>query len=848
MIMCSTKIHSTSISAFFIRLLMVLASVTFSVNAFAAPQVASPSTGSNLSGLEQKFSWNSGGTNVEQYWLYVGTKPGAANIANSGDLGKATEYDVFGIPTDGSTVYARLWYYSGSTWSSVDSSYKAPDLDVVNPSNGSTLKGSEQTLNGSEQTFSWNFGGVDVEKVWLYVGTTPGGRNIADSGDLGKGAEFDVIGIPMDGSTIHVRLWYYLASRWFYVDNSYTAADLDLAVSPPTMDSPAKNSEIAGKIAGTSVDFKWSNNNTPVNFWWLWLGTTKEGSDIYDSGRALRTRTSVTVDDLPVDGSPIYARLWFRTTSGWEYADSVYQTKSGSDPGPEPEPVDAELDMTRLLMQGSFGPTIADIENGLQLGGPAEWIDAQMALPAGLHLPIATRLWPEGTSEPSRQRGRYQAFWQQAIRSDDQLRQRVAFALSQIFVVSDKAAQLQRRGNLVAKYYDILVQHSFGNFRQLLNDVTLSPAMGRYLGMLGNEKPDESIGIRADENYAREVMQLFTIGLVGLNLDGSERAGEVTYTQSDVENAARALTGWYWDTGEPEWKFARYRPNEFKILEAPMVAYPQHHDTDAKVFMGNTLPAGQTAEQDLKMVLDILFNHPNVGPFIGEQLIKRLVTSNPSRGYVRRVARAFNNNGSGVRGDMAAVVKAILLDDEARNPSISNRTDFGKLREPILRYAHMWRAFDADGAFAINIHHRRNNPQIAPFTAPSVFNFYSPSFAPQGTIADAGLVAPEFQINSEAASNTINSRLIRAVKDDAMYGEDTLLTLDLGQEEQLLESSAEELIDHLDLLLTARTLTADSRKILTEYIDSNKGRVDSGLLLREVIGLVVTSTEYAIQR
>ncbi len=831
----SNKNRSTSIPACFIRLLIFLASITFSVNALADPQIDNPSPGSALSGLGQTFSWKSDGADVEKYWLYVGTSAGAGDITNSGDLGKETEYKAFGLPADGSTVHVRLWYYSSSAWSYVDSSYKAvADLDIVNPSSGSTL-------SGSEQTFSWNIDDVNVERFWLYVGTTAGGRDIADSGDLGNDSEYDVIGIPVDGSTIYARIWYYSASRWFYVDSTYTAADLDVEVSTPTMDSPANNSE----LAGASVDFKWSNNNTLVNYWWLHLGTDKGEKDIYDSGRALRTATSVTVDELPVDGSSLHARLWFRTAAdGWKYVDSQYKTNSG--PGPDPRA--AEIDMVRLLMQGSFGPTVADIENGLALGGPAEWVDAQIALPPELHRASVRELWPD-PNNVGRQRGRYRVFWERALRADDQLRQRVAFALSQIMVISDKSGKLTDRGSQVAAYYDVLVNNAFGNYRQLIEDVTLSSAMGRYLSMLGNDKPDNATGKRADENYAREVMQLFTIGLVGLNLDGSERAGEVTYTQSDVENLARVLTGWYWDEDQPRWRAnSNYRPRDLDALEAPMVAFPDHHDTDEKVFMGNTFPAGQTAEQDLKMALDILFNHPNVGPFIGEQLIKRLVTSNPSPGYIRRVASAFNNNGAGVRGDMAAVIKAILLDDEARSQTISNRTDFGKLREPLLRYAAMWRAFEAAGDMNINIYHSKVIPQLVPLTAPSVFNYYSPSFAPQGAILDAGLVAPEFQINSEAASNTINSSLMRAVIIDEMRGKDTRLTLNLTREAQLLESSAAELIDHLDLLLTAGTLTADSRQILTEYIDSNRERVDADRLLRDVIGLVVTSTEYAIQR
>jgi len=194
------------------------------------------------------------------------------------------------------------------------------DPQIVSPSAGSTL-------SGSAQTFTWNFDGVDVEKAWLYVGTTAGGRDIANSGDLGRGTSYSVIGIPVNGATIHARFWYYSASRWFYKDSSYSAANLDVNVSTPSLNSPANNSE----LPGASVNFNWSNNNTPVNYWWLYIGTSQGGKNLYDSGPALRAQTSVSVNNLPVNGGPVYARLWFRTAAnGWQYTDSKFSTSSGS--------------------------------------------------------------------------------------------------------------------------------------------------------------------------------------------------------------------------------------------------------------------------------------------------------------------------------------------------------------------------------------------------------------------------------------------------------------------------------------------------------------------------------------
>lgn len=502
----------------------------------------------------------------------------------------------------------------------------------------------------------------------------------------------------------------------------------------------------------------------------------------------------------------------------------------------------AEMDAARLLMQASFGPTDQAIDNVLDLGGPAAWIDEQLALPTQLHLPIVKQLFPD---QADVQQGRYEAFWRRALRANDQLRQRVAFALSQILVVSDRSSSITDHGNLTAAYYDILVRNAFGNYRQLLQEVTLSPAMGLYLSMLGNDKPDDTRGLRADENYARELMQLFTIGLVGLNLNGTEQDGVVTYTQPDVENLARVFTGWFWnvDSWNSRTRYT-WRPNRV-TLEQPMVVFADHHDTDAKTVLNTTIPAGQTAEADLNMALNIIFNHPNVGPFVSKQLIQRLVTSNPSNGYVRRIATVFNNNGSGVRGDLSAVVRAILLDDEARNPTTSNRTDFGKLREPLLRYAHLWRAFRVTNPIQFQHWLTRQQSQIAPMTAPSVFNFYSPDYAPPGAITAANLAAPEFQINSGSTLNTVNTTLMQVVQNDDFRGATT--ALNLQQERQLLDTPA-ALLNHLDRLLTAGRLTADSRELLTEYINANRGEIDNERLLRDVIALVVTSTEFAIQR
>ena len=333
------------------------------------------------------------------------------------------------------------------------------------------------------------------------------------------------------------------------------------------------------------------------------------------------------------------------------------------------------------------------------------------------------------------------------MRGSDQLRQRVAWALSQILVTS-QVSLANRYPFGLADYYDMLAHHAFGDFRQLIEEVTLHPMMGVYLSMLGNRKPNAELNIRPDENYARELMQLFTIGLVELNADGTPKLDAhnqpiPTYDQAVVEGFAHVFTGWHWACtfGSPgNCGFSNTRgtvPNQ--IL--PMQLFPEEHDTGAKRLLTypnavkSVIPAGQTAEQDLADALDNIFHHPNVGPFISRQLIQRLVTSNPSPAYVARVSAVFDDDGTGQRGNLGAVVRAILLDAEARAPASTADPDASKLKEPVLRLTQLWRAYDGRAA---NGRYFNINPSVdfgqGPLQAPSVFNFYSPFYAPPGEI------------------------------------------------------------------------------------------------------------------
>jgi uncharacterized protein (DUF1800 family) len=434
----------------------------------------------------------------------------------------------------------------------------------------------------------------------------------------------------------------------------------------------------------------------------------------------------------------------------------------------------------RFLTQASFGPTDASIERVMSLGYSA-WIDEQFALPAHGHRAswdaadaLIKQSNPTGAAG---QREVIDSFWRAAIAGEDQLRQRVAFALSQIFVISMQASAVGDNPRAVAGYMDLLAQLGVGsrsapaNYRQLLEGVSRHPMMGAYLSHLRNQKENTRTGRVPDENYAREVMQLFSIGLHELNLDGTPRlqGGErvETYGSDDIAGLAKVFTGFSVDCPAfPDnncffngvGSDSGAQPFSDRLLR-PMRGYPQYHSTTEKRFLGTSIAAQTTGDPEgsLATALDTLYRHPNVGPFIGKQLIQRLVTSNPSPAYVEAVARVFNDNGRGVRGDMQAVVRAVLLHPEARDMAAASSSDrFGKLREPVLRMSALMRAIGVSsdsGQYRVNTTDRvESELSQTPMRAPSVFNFWRPGYVAPGTSAGAlELAAPEMQITHESS-------------------------------------------------------------------------------------------------
>ena len=517
-------------------------------------------------------------------------------------------------------------------------------------------------------------------------------------------------------------------------------------------------------------------------------------------------------------------------------------------PPPPPPPIQiTKAEAFQFLNQTTFGATELEAQNVMNMGFEA-WIDDQMQRGVSFQLPYLRSL-PRPMNVGELQADRVDVWFRHAINGSDQLRQRVAFALSEIFVVSQLGA-LNQAPYALADFYDVLALNAFGNYRNLIEEVTLHPAMGVYLSMLGNQKPDPVLNIRPDENYARELMQLFSIGLVELNPDGSPRLNAQsqpipTYDQAVIEGFAHVFTGWNY-AGAPSFPQARRTDDNQTV---PMELYPDFHDTGPKLLLGGvTIPAGQTGEQDLAMALDSVFNHPNVGPFIAIRLIQRLVTSNPSPGYVQRVAATFDDNGFGVRGDLGAVVRAILLDDEAR-PDMPMEID-GKLKEPLLRLTQMWRAYNAtseSGVFPLLGSYIIFGQ--GPLQSPSVFNFFSPFYAPAGEIRNSGLVAPELEIATEYQNTFVTGYFFLTTfgwnsSNPNLAPDNVYIVID---EEVAIADDTDALID----MVAGKLLAGEISTTLRTEIAGMVNRLDVGDAANraaETIYLIVTSPEFAYQR
>ena len=544
----------------------------------------------------------------------------------------------------------------------------------------------------------------------------------------------------------------------------------------------------------------------------------------------------------------------------------------------------------RFLTQATFGPTKSEID---ALAGQSidSWLTAQLALPFSAHrsATVADRSTYGGSPSTTNFNAIYPpnrqvAWFTRALTTPDQLRQRVAFALSQIFVVSDVSLGNDNQTEPLANYYDILGNGAFGNFRTLLENVTLSPMMGIYLSSLRNAKADPVAGTTPDENFAREVMQLFTIGLNQLQPDGTLKLGAealpiATYNQTTITEMAKVFTGW----GYPSANLNAFRSATANYF-APMQLFPSFHDTTAKSIVNAVvLPANLAGTEDLRLTLDALFNHPNTGPFISKQLIQRLITSNPSPAYIYRVAQKFSNNGSGVRGDLTAVVRAIYADYEARSSSVAGNITYGKLKEPLLRLTALLRGFGASassGRYAgfqvtlngtpisgsnpplaagetpvnngssTNISGVQNTLAEAALRSPTVFNFFSPSYVVPGPLAAAGLVAPEFQITDDTTSINVPNffrGFVFASNTATTVAASATLALNLTYEQTLVPTPI-ALVDHLNLVLASGRLSTTARDRIVTALGALPAATSTLDRARSAVLLVATSPASAIQK
>ena len=495
-------------------------------------------------------------------------------------------------------------------------------------------------------------------------------------------------------------------------------------------------------------------------------------------------------------------------------------SSGGGATGPTGPTAEEYRDAALILDIGTFGARYSDVEFVAESGVDA-WLDEQFSLPISLHEPIVRRYGAQygfnnqDSPIPVGQFRRF-AFFENALTAPDQLRQVTAYALTQLFVVSQTGV-LGNNPLGLSNYYDTLLIHSFGNYRDLLRAVTLHPAMGFYLSHVNNAKTDPDANTFPDENYAREVMQLFTIGLYELNPDGTQKLGTdgrpiPTYDNADIREFSKIFTGLaYEGSAGQQPQFGRNRP----VLHMPMVMFDDYHEPGEKYLLnGFTVPDGQTGIQDIGDAVDNLFNHPNVAPFVGKQLIQRLVTSNPSPDYVSRISAVFADNGDGVRGDMKAVIRAILTDPEVTNAS--------RVREPFRRFLAANRALNAmpsEGSdIGVTGFFVQNATGQMVLSAPSVFNFYSPFYRPQG---GQGLVAPEMQITTEDTIVGITNLMAQVLYGDRpMHNHSQLpeMRLDLTSLVSLADDK-EELLLRIERLFFAGTMSEHSRLVISSAWD-----------------------------
>lgn len=706
----------------------------------------------------------------------------------------------------------------------------------------------------------------------------------------------------------------FLAISIIYAGSSGQYATImydGLVIVVPVQDKTAPDKPVIGGTLPNQTD----NNTIDVEV------HGEPGTDVYAN--------EVKVGTIGANGTVI---VHIALVNGINAITITLKDKSGN----ESEGVDfsviytgigAELNQTvalRFLNRATFGASIKEV-NRLQKIGINTWLDEQLNAPSAYdsdsddQLTYTERMiqiakmadpnkWPHSIEEYltenngiifNQEFGTFHpmfyfnsTWFENALNGKDQLRQRVAFALSQLVVVSTAEKLLNRHWEAFAYYCDTLAKHAFGNYRNLLLSITKSPAMGVYLTYQGNKKYDPATKRQPDENYAREVMQLFSLGLYKLNLDGTEKHDSngkkiPTYTQKDVEEMARVFTGW--DHRENNrYGAQKARGSGCGSYLEDMEFTLEYHDDENKTVFGTFIPGGN-GEHDIEAAIDILMQHDNIAPFVSKFLIQRLVTSNPTPAYVERVARVFNDNGNGVKGDLKAVIRAILLDNEALQGETVN-THFARYKEPLIAYLQLLRTFDVDYAPTwssrwifgsdqnmTDVYYFDTNDIYAAFgqasmRSPSVFNFYSPDYVPNDDhFKNNNLVAPEMQIQSAQMminySNylfkrlDVNEKLRGSVNMHSRFlisfiPEKEVVMKELQEYKNIENSTYKEkaidaLLAHLNLKMTGGEIdTAQLDKIKNYLRTTAYSKNLNGVrkMIRDAVYAIATSSTYMIQR
>jgi uncharacterized protein (DUF1800 family) len=658
-----------------------------------------------------------------------------------------------------------------------------------------------------------------------------------------------------------------MGTAWLKMDGDETGANI--TVESSNLSSPLRSITIEGPAPVGGVGSLMALLTKPGadgSYRWNFASSATSNRTVAQIANWIKTG-QVYVNVRTQNNSTTEMKGWFNPAAGTQ----TFRTPPAP-PAVPLGPVD-QNDAARFLTQATFGPTDADLNSVTSLGFDA-WIDDQFTKSTtSVYNQVYQRCTTSAATADALAPNRVvEGVWSAWLSGSDQLRQRVAFAYSQIFVVSFVEETIANQPAGLATYHDMLANDAFGNFRTLLKDVTLHPIMGQYLNMRGSVKPASPTFVAPNENYGREVNQLFSVGLNQLWPDGSLKLDAnglpiPTYDQAVIQGFAHVFTGWNTDptavtiptltsTGVVNVSSFYNKP---MVLTVNGSGNASQHSTNSKLLLnGFTIPANadggsstqkvSTANAELDAAIDNIFNHPNVAPFICRQLIQRLVGSNPSPGYLYRVSSVFNNDGTGVRGNMKAVIKAILLDYEARSTAAAAFQGYGHLREPNVRIANIIRAFhptSVSGYFKLSL--TDTNLFQSPYHATTVFNFYEPYYSQPGVIDQNNLYSPEFQIvNDNSIISTSNLIYTGIYNTNGWPGSD--VGINLATEVSLMNSGGiGALLDRLNLLLMSGQMPQAMRDKITTYIGTLTSSTTTDKV-RAAVHLVATSSQYSGQK